>query len=96
MEGGHYATYTFRVTDRSTILSELQGLATYYSGRQAYPESRLYADLDINGGDFLEFVVEVERRYEVDLSWVSPRDPRAEPHDPSLLSLADDVVRQRA
>jgi hypothetical protein len=84
------------VSDRSVVLSELLELATYYSGWQAQPEYQLYADLNINGGDFLEFVVEVERRYKVDLSWVSPRDPRAGPQDPTLKALADDVARQRA
>jgi hypothetical protein len=84
------------VTERAIVLSELLELATYYGGRQAQPESRLYGGLGISGGDFLEFVIEVERRYGVGLAWVSPRDPRAEAHDPTLQSLADDVVRQRA
>lgn len=95
MGSEHSATYTFNVNDQATVLSELLALATYYGARQAQPESRLYADLDINGGGFLEFVVEVERRYSVDLSWVCPKDPRMEPQDPTLRSLAEDVLRQR-
>jgi hypothetical protein len=82
--------------EQATVLRELVKLATYYGGRHPQPGSRLYADLDINGGDFLEFIVEVERRYGVDLSWVAPSDPRAEAQDPTLQSLADDVARQRA
>ena len=96
MERGHCSTYSLTVSEHATVLSELLALAIYYGGRHPKPESRLYADLDINGGDFLEFVVEVERRYDVDLSWVAPSIPGVEPHDPTLQSLADDVVRQRA
>ena len=83
------------MTDQSTVLGELLELATYFSTRQAQPESRVYADLNINGGDFIEFVEEVERRYSVDLAWVSPRDPRLEAKDPTIKALADDVLRQR-
>jgi hypothetical protein len=82
--------------EQATVLRELVKLATYYAGRHPQPESRLYADLDINGGDFLEFIVEVERRYGVVLSWAAPNDLRAEAQDPTLQSLADDVARQRA
>jgi hypothetical protein len=96
VKSGHYLNYTLPVSERATVLGELLELVTHYGGQHPRPASRLYADLGINGGDFLEFVVEVERRYGVDLSWVSPRDPRAEAHDPTLQSLADDVVRQRA
>lgn len=83
------------MNEQATVLGELVKLAAQYGGRHPHPESRLYADLDINGGDFLEFVVEVERRYGVDLSWVAPSDPGKEAQDPTLQSLADDVVRQR-
>ena len=84
------------MSEQAAVLRELLELATHYGGRHPQPESRLYADLDINGGDFLEFVVDVERRYSVDLSWVSPRDPQAEAQDPTLQSLAENVMRQRA
>jgi hypothetical protein len=83
------------VNKQATVLGELLELATYYAARQAQPKERVYADLDINGGDFIEFVVEVERRYRVDLSWVSPRQPGAEAQDPTIEALAQDVVRQQ-
>jgi hypothetical protein len=83
------------VNEQAQVLGELLALATYYGARQAQPGSRLYADLDVNGADILEFVVEVERRYSVDLSSVCPRDARAEPQDPTLKSLAEDVLLQR-
>jgi hypothetical protein len=84
------------VTDPKSVLNELIELATYYAGRPAEPESRPYEDLDINGGDFIEFVEEAERRYCVDLSWVSPTEATAKAQDPTLKELSNDVVRQRS
>jgi hypothetical protein len=78
----------------TSILTDLLRLARTYSGREAQPSDRIYGDLDINGGDFLEFVVAVERKFGVDLSWVSSRDPKAEAQDPTIDALADDVFRQ--
>jgi hypothetical protein len=57
----------------SEVLAHLLELASRFAAPQAQPNSRVYADLDINGGDFVELVEEVERLYCVDLSWVSPR-----------------------
>jgi hypothetical protein len=51
------------VTDPSAILTDLLKLGSEYGGCQAHPNSRLYADLDINGSDFIESVEEVERRF---------------------------------
>jgi hypothetical protein len=79
----------------TSVLAHLLQLAERYSGRQARPENRIYADLDINGGDFIEFVVAVERHYGVDLSWVSPRQPEAEAQDPTVEAIARDVLRQQ-
>ena len=81
--------------DRPTVVRELLDLAAHYGARHAQPESQVYADLGINGSDFIEFVEEVERRYGVDLSWVSSRDPRAEAQDPTINALAEDVLRHR-
>jgi hypothetical protein len=84
------------MTDQATaVLTHLLQRAERYSGRQAQPDNRIYGDLDINGGDFIEFVVEVERHYGVDLSWVSPRPPGAEAQDPTIESLTRDVLRQQ-
>ncbi len=79
----------------SSILSDLTALATRFAGRKALAEDRIFADLDINGGDFIEFVEEVEHRYEVDLSWISPLHEGAEARDPTLMTLAAAVQRQR-
>jgi hypothetical protein len=83
------------VNDEPPILAQLLELGTRFAGRRALPNSRVYADLDINGGDFIEFVEEVERPYGVDVSWVSPRDPRAEAQDPTIQALAEYVMRHR-
>ena len=85
-----------RMSADAKILAELLELASRYAAQQARPDDRVHCDLNINGGDFLEFVVDVEGRYGVDLSWVSPHDPRAEASDPTIQSLANDVVAQRA
>jgi len=77
------------------VLAQLLALASRYAGRQAQPDSRIYGDLDINGSDFLEFVQEVERQFNVDLDWVSPRQPGGEAQDTTLGALASDVLRQR-
>ena len=82
------------MSELAVVLNELVTLAAYYAARQPDANSRLHADLGVSGGDFIEFVQEVER-HDVDLSWVSPRDTRAEAQDPTLSALADDVVRQR-
>ena len=79
----------------ASILTYLLQLARTYSGRDAQPGDRIYRDLDINGGDFLEFVVAVELHFGVDLSWVSPHDPKAEAQDPTIEALANDVFRQQ-
>ena len=82
------------MNERSPILEELIALATHYAARPAAPDDRIYADLDINGGDFIEFVEEVERRYAVDLSSVSPRSHEAEAQDPTIKTFAEAVQRQ--
>lgn len=76
------------MNDEQSVLARLLDLGTRFAGRPALPNSQVYADLDINGGDFIEFVEEVERLYGVDLSWVSPRDPQAEAQDPTIQALA--------
>jgi hypothetical protein len=82
--------------DQSTaVLAHLMKLATRYSGRQAQPGDRIYGDLNINGGDFMEFVVEIERHYGVDLSSVSPTQSGAKAQDPTIEDLAKDVHRQQ-
>lgn len=43
------------------VVARLLEMATHFSGRSADPNDRIYEDLDINGGDFIEFVVAVER-----------------------------------
>jgi hypothetical protein len=78
------------------ILSELMSLAGYYSAREAKPDNRLYADLDINGSDFIEFVQDIERRYDVDLGWVSPRDLSASAYDPTIKEISENVRAQGA
>lgn len=84
------------MTDQPTaVLVHLLGLAERYSGRPAQPDDCINRDLDINGGDFIEFVEEIEGYYGVDLSWVSPRRPGTEAQDPTIGALANDVVRQR-
>lgn len=82
------------MTKDTAVLFELLQLASDFAAMQAHPNSRIYADLGINGGDFLELVETVERRYGVDLDWVSPRDLSAEAQDPTLESLAENIVSQ--
>ena len=48
-------------------LDHLLARATYFSGKTAAPESRFYADLGINGWDFIEFCEDVERTFRIDL-----------------------------
>ena len=79
----------------SPVLPHLMAMAQRFSGRSPLPSDRIYADLNINGGDFLEFVVEVERHFGVDLSWVSPRQGSGEAQDPTIQALAEDVIRQQ-
>jgi hypothetical protein len=83
------------VNDEPSVLAQILELGTRSAGRPAFPNSRVYADLDINGSDFIEFVEEVERLYGVDLSWVSPRNTRVEAQDPTIQALAEYVLRQR-
>jgi hypothetical protein len=94
VESGRSRNYVHKVTVRPRALEELTALATRYSGRTAHPEDRIYADLDINGSDFIEFVEEIERRFGVDLSWVSPRGGKVEAQDPTIETLAEVVRRQ--
>jgi hypothetical protein len=79
----------------TAVLSHVLQLATRYSGRQAQPDNRIYRDLDINGGDFIEFVAAIERHYGVNLSRVSPRHPGADAQDPTIDALAREVLRQQ-
>jgi hypothetical protein len=79
----------------SPILPDLLRLAAEYSARPARPDSRVYADLGISRGDFLEFVVAIERRYKVDLDWVSPHDAKVQAADPTLQSVADYIECHR-
>ena len=83
------------VTSTSPVLADLLKLGSEYSGCAAQSYSRLYADLDINGSDLIEFVEEVERRYAVDFSWICPpHGSEAEPQDPTIIALADFVIQQ--
>ena len=75
------------------VLAHLLSRASYFSGREARPESLIYGDLDINGSDFIEFVEDVERQYGTDLSWMSPRDPREPAQDATVEDVARYVTR---
>ena len=82
--------------ERRAVLDQLVVIASRYSGRAAQPNSRIYGDLDINGGDFIQFVEEVERRYDVDLSWVSPpRGSGASAEDATVEAIASNIIQQR-
>jgi hypothetical protein len=70
------------------ILERLLELASRFSGSQACANSRVYADLDINGSDFIEFIAKIERDYEVNLDWVSPRDRSKLAYDPTIGEIA--------
>ena len=95
VESRHSPIYPTGVNDEPSVLAQLLALGARFAGRPALPNSQVYADLDISGGDFIEFVEEVERLYGVDLAWVSPRDPRAEAQDPTIQALAEYVMRNR-
>ena len=84
------------MNSEEAVLVKLLELAEEFSGQRASAEDRIYADLDINGSDFIEFVEAVERLYGVDLSRISPSDPRAEAEDPTVQALAEYVVAQRS
>jgi hypothetical protein len=73
----------------SIIESEILRMATQFAGKTAEPSNRIYADLDINGSDVIEFVEAVETRYGVDLEWICPRDPTGQFHDATLLEITD-------
>jgi hypothetical protein len=77
------------------VLAQLLALASRYAGRKAQSDSLIYGDLDINGSDFVEFVQEVERQFNVDLDWVSPRQSGVAAQDTTIGALANDVLRQR-
>ena len=84
------------MADHQTVLANLLDLATQFSGRDVLPTSLIYQDLDINGSDFIEFVEEIERTYDLDLSWISPCDPRASAQDVTVEAIAFYVVKQRS
>jgi len=77
------------------LRNDILGIAKSFSGRDADLDDRIYQDLGIGRGDFIEFVVALERRFDVDLDWVSPRDQRTAAQDPTLAQLIDDIARQR-
>lgn len=80
---------------RPAVRAQLIEWASLFGGRPAKPESRLYADLGINGSDFIEFIEKVERAYRVDLFWISPRGRRAEAQDATIGSIVEYVVSQQ-
>jgi hypothetical protein len=80
---------------QAALLAQLLELASRYAGRPALASERIYADLNINGSDFIEFVEEVETHYGVDLGWVSPRQRGVKAQDPTIEALANDVLLQR-
>jgi hypothetical protein len=71
-------------------VARLLEMATHFSGRSADPNDRIYEDLDINGGDFIEFVVAVERCFLTELNWVSPPlENGGAFYDPTVSQLAN-------
>ncbi|HKT14653.1 MAG TPA: hypothetical protein VJR87_04525 [Allosphingosinicella sp.] len=71
------------------ITAVILGVATDFAARAAKPSDRIYADLNINGYDVIDFVETLEKRYGVDLDWVSPHDANAQFYDASLLEIAE-------
>lgn len=71
------------------ILPELASIVSRYSGKSKFsPDGRLYADLGINGSDFIELVEEIEARFGIDLNEVSPKGARESAKDVSTKELA--------
>ncbi len=77
----------------SQILSHLLEIASEFSAQEASPDDQLFRDLNINGADFLEFVIAVEQEFGVNLNWVSPLHGQGEPYDPTLAELARFIDR---
>ena len=83
--------------DEGTIFSELATIVSRYSGKSRFTgDAMIYADLGVNGSDFIELIEEVETRYAVDLNEISPREPGARARDVSTRQLAAIIAAQLA
>jgi len=79
------------VNNVNAVVEEISMLSQRYTGLEERPSptSRIARDLQIEGHDFLDFVEEVEKRFEVSLSSFLGTKP-SPPVDPRSLS---DVVK---
>ncbi len=83
-------------SENAALLDELLKLAKHFSGRAAQPGSRVHGDLDMNGSDFTQFVQELEQRYGVELSWISPpAGSGASAQDATVEAIARSISGQR-
>jgi hypothetical protein len=81
---------------KSDVLVSLARMARTFSGASVVrPESRLHADLGLGGGDFIEFIEEVERAYGVSLEEVSPHG-HGVAADVTVAEVAEVILRKRA
>ena len=80
--------------EKAALLPELQELAKHYAATDARPESLITADLGHTGWDYIEFIEHVERKFEVDLTGVSPKSARGEARECTIDELADMIIQQ--
>lgn len=74
---------------RETISRALANIVSRFCGKSGFsPEARIYADLGINGSDFIELIEEIETRFGVELNDVSPKRQGEEARDISTEELA--------
>jgi len=76
----------------NSVAEQILEMGSRFAARPAKPSSRIYADLGINGSDIIEFVEAIEKRYGVDLQWISPRNPLGQFYDASLVEIAEFIA----
>lgn len=83
--------------DEGSICSELAIIVSRYSGKSKFTgDALIYADVGVNGSDFIDLIEEVESRYAVDLNEISPRESGANARDLSTRQLASIIAAQLA
>ena len=79
---------------RSAIFSRVAQLAQRFSGHdRVEPGSKIHADLGLDGGDFIEFVGQLEKAYEMPLEELSPHEKRLAP-DVTIDTIVDTICRR--
>ncbi len=79
---------------RPAIFARVERAARKFSGiERIQGDSRIYADLGLGGWDFIEFIEELERDYEISLEQLSPHG-KGLAIDVTVNELVDTISRQ--